>query len=116
VSFFLRQTQEARNTLSELRAEAEQAQKTRLAQGRTKASKQEGLYKQVTKALKLLSTNPRHPGLKTHEFNSLDNPYAPTQKVFEAYAQQNTPGAYRIFWCYGPHSGEITILAITPHP
>ncbi|NCS23229.1 MAG: hypothetical protein GPI96_01320 [Microcystis aeruginosa BS13-02] len=116
MSFSLRQTQEARNTLSELRAEAEQAQKTRLAQGRTKASKQEGLYKQVTKALKLLSTNPRHPGLKTHEFNSLDNPYDSTQKVFEAYAQQNTPGAYRIFWCYGPNSGEITILAITPHP
>ena len=89
MSFSLRQTQEARNTLSELRAEAEQAQKTRLAQGRTKASKQEGLYKQVTKALKLLSTNPRHPGLETHEFNSIDNPYAPAQKVFEAYAQQN---------------------------
>lgn len=103
MSFSLRQTQEARNTLSKLRAEAEQAQRTRLAQGKTKA-------------LKLLSANPRHPGLETHEFNSLDNPYAPTQKVFEAYAQQNTPGAYRIFWCYGPNSGEITILAITPHP
>jgi hypothetical protein len=64
VSFSLRQTQEARNTLSELRAEAEQAQRTRLAQGKTKASKQEGLYKQVTKALKLLSTNPRHFQLK----------------------------------------------------
>ncbi|MFM6062452.1 MAG: hypothetical protein ACKPAE_08465, partial [Microcystis panniformis] len=63
-----------------MRAEAEQAQRTRLAQGKTKASKQEGLYKQVTKALKLLSANPRHPGLETHEFNSLDNPYAPTQK------------------------------------
>jgi hypothetical protein len=116
MSFSLRQTQEARNTLSELRAEAEQAQKTRLAQGRTKASKQEGLYKQVTKALKLLSTNPRHPGLETHEFNSIDNPYDPAQKVFEAYAQQNTPGAYRIFWCYGPQKGEISILAIIPHP
>ncbi len=116
MSFSLRQTKEARNTLSQLRAEAEQAQKTRIAQGRTKASKQEGLYKQVTKALKLLSTNPRHPSLETHEFNSIDNPYDPTPEVFEAYAQQNTPGAYRIFWCYGPQKGEITILAITPHP
>lgn len=116
MSFSLRQTQSARNTLAELRAEAQQDQKTRIAQGKTKASKQEGLYKQVTKALKLLSTNPRHPGLETHEFNSIDNPYTSTQKVFEAYAQQNTPRAYRIFWCYGPQKGEITILAITPHP
>ena len=26
------------------------------------------------------------------------------------------PGAYRLFWCYGPESGQITIIAITPHP
>jgi len=116
MSFSLRQTQEARNTLSDLRAEAEKAQKTRIAQGKTKASKQEGLYKQVAKTLKLLSTNPRHPSMETHEFNSIDNPYDPAQKVFEAYAQNNTPGAYRIFWCYEPQKKEITILAITPHP
>jgi hypothetical protein len=38
--------------------------------------------------------------------------------VFEAYAQNRTPGAYRIFWCYGPDKdkGDITITAITPHP
>jgi hypothetical protein len=23
---------------------------------------------------------------------------------------------YRVFWYYGPGPGEITILAITPHP
>lgn len=116
MSFSLRQTQEAQNNLSKLRTDAKKAQKTRIAQGKTKASKQEGLYKQVTKALKLLSTNPRHPGLETHEFNSIDNPYDSAQKVFEAYAQNNKAGAYRIFWCYGPEKGEITILAITSHP
>lgn len=36
--------------------------------------------------------------------------------VFESYAQNKTPGAYRIFWTYGPSKAEITILAITPHP
>jgi hypothetical protein len=56
MSFSLRQTQEARNTLSELRADAEKAQKTRIAEGRTKASKQEGLYKQVTKAQETVYT------------------------------------------------------------
>ena len=30
--------------------------------------------------------------------------------------QNRTPGALRIFWCYGPKQGEITIFAITPHP
>ena len=42
--------------------------------------------------------------------------YQVKAKVFEAYAQHRTPGAYRVFWCYGPGPGEITILAITPHP
>jgi len=28
-------------------------------------------YKAVKKALQFLATNPRHPGLKTHEFTSL---------------------------------------------
>jgi len=40
----------------------------------------------------------------------------PPRKVFAAYAQNRTPGAYRIFWCYGPGKKDITILAITPHP
>ncbi len=38
------------------------------------------------------------------------------EKVFESYAEQDTPAAYRIFWRYGPDKGQITILAITRHP
>jgi hypothetical protein len=38
------------------------------------------------------------------------------EEVFEAYAENNTPGAYRIFWHYGPGKDVITIIAITPHP
>lgn len=71
-------------------------------------------YKAVKKALLFLSQNPRHPGLKTHEFTSLKGPNR--EKVFEAYAEQSTPAAYRIFWYYGPGSKQITIVAITPHP
>ena len=76
----------------------------------------EGLFKQVHKTLQLLRGNPRHPGLQTHEYHSLEHPYDPQGKVFEAYAQQKTPGAYRVFWCYGPGKGELTVIAITPHP
>ncbi len=83
---------------------------------KTKASKIEGLFKQVDKAIKLLCENPRHPGLNTHKFDSLMHPYDAKKDVFEAYAQNQTPGAYRVFWCYGPNKGEITIIAITPHP
>ena len=74
------------------------------------------VLKQVRKALGYLQFNPRHPSLNTHEFTSLENPFDPKGKVFEAYAQNNTPGAYRIFWCYGPDKNQITVIAITPHP
>ncbi|MEK7845967.1 MAG: hypothetical protein AAB257_03285, partial [Nitrospinota bacterium] len=57
-------------------------------------------YKAVKKTLQFLSTNPRHPGLQTHEFTSLKGPKG--EKVFEVYAEQSTPAAYRIFWYYGP--------------
>ena len=71
-------------------------------------------YKAVRKTIKSLARNPRHPGLQTHEFISLTGPNG--EKVFEAYADQKTPAAYRVFWYYGPSRGLITILAITSHP
>ena len=74
------------------------------------------LYKKVSKTLNLLKDNPKHPSLETHEYSSLSNPWNPNEKVYEAYVENNTPGAYRIFWCYGPNKGEITLIAITPHP
>ncbi len=80
------------------------------------SSRHFGLYKQIHEALLLVQANPKHPGLRTHEYSSLENPFHPNEKVFEAYAQNNTPGAYRVFWCYGPNKRQITIIAITPHP
>jgi hypothetical protein len=70
--------------------------------------------KAVRKTLGLLESNPKHPGLNTHKFSSKTGPNG--EDVFEAYAENNTPGAYRIFWCYGPGKDVITILAITAHP
>ena len=71
-------------------------------------------YKAVKKALLFLSKNPRHPGLQTHEFTTLKGPKG--EKVFEAYSEQSTPAAYRVFWYYGPEGNQITVVAITPHP
>jgi hypothetical protein len=116
VSFEPRWTSEAQRTFETLKAQAEQAAATRKKTKKKKSSKQEGLFKQIAKAVQLLLTDPRHPGLQTHEYDSLPHPYDKNGKVFEAYAQNRTPGAYRIFWCYGPQPGQITIIAITPHP
>jgi hypothetical protein len=122
MSFQLRWTAEATTTFRQLQAAAERASTTRAkarkqaAGKKTKSSKQEGLFKQVAKAVRQLAVDPRHSSLHTHEYASLKNPFDPKGKVFEAYAQNKTPGAYRIFWCYGPEKGEITIVAITPHP
>lgn len=71
-------------------------------------------FKAVRKALAYLEANPRHPGLNTHKFTSLSGPKG--EEVFEAYAENKTSAAYRIFWFYGPEKKEITIVAITPHP
>ena len=38
------------------------------------------------------------------------------EQVFESYAEQDTPAAYRVFWHYGPGKGRITVVAITSHP
>jgi hypothetical protein len=71
-------------------------------------------YKAVAKCIRLLASDPRHPSLQTHEYSSLSGPKG--EKVFEAYAEQNPPAAYRVFWYYGPQCNQITILAITSHP
>ncbi len=80
-----------------------------------------GVLKQVRKTLGLMETNLRHRSLATHKYDSLQGPNG--EEVFEAYAQNQTPGAYRVFFVYGPDRTEgrkrvpvLTILAITPHP
>ena len=70
--------------------------------------------KAVRKAIGRLEIDPRHPALQSHRFRSLSGPNG--EEVFESYAEQDTPAAYRVFWFYGPAKGQITILAITKHP
>ena len=71
-------------------------------------------YKAVQEALKKLQREPRHQSLQTHEFYSLKG--MDGEKVFEAYAEQNTPAAYRIFFHYGLKKGKISIISIERHP
>ncbi len=71
--------------------------------------------KKIRLALKKMMENPRHPGLHTHKYNSVKKA-SNNEDVFQSYLENKTPGAYRIFWYYGPEENQITILAITPHP
>jgi len=80
------------------------------------------VQKQVRKTLSYLQTNPRSKSLQTHEYQSLTRRYG--IKVLEAYVQQKTPAAYRVFWHHGPDETAkdggripiITVVAITRHP
>ena len=78
-------------------------------------------YRQVAKTLGLLETNLRHPSLQTHKYQSRRGPNG--EEILEAYAQQHTPGAYRVFFFYSPdvitkkkRTRVLMIFAIVPHP
>ena len=83
----------------------------------THLKKDKGLEKRqkaVQKTLQFLKYNPRHPSLQTHKFISIQGPDG--EEVFESYAEQNTPSAYRVFWFYGHLKNQITVISIIPHP
>jgi hypothetical protein len=71
-------------------------------------------YRKLVKALRYLSENPRHNSLASHEIDDLTRKYG--IKIFQSYLESKTPAAGRVFWAYGPDKGDITILAIEPHP
>jgi hypothetical protein len=76
--------------------------------------------KKVRKALGLLQANPTYPGLHSHLYQHF--PGLEKDKVWDSYVENRTPGAWRIFWMYGPHETHdgvevavITVLTIGPH-
>ncbi|MFJ3971865.1 type II toxin-antitoxin system RelE/ParE family toxin [Streptomyces parvus] len=77
--------------------------------------------KKVRKALAYLQSNPRHPGLHSHQYESF--PGYGDQKVWDSYVENHVPGAWRIYWRYGPNEKNdrneevsiITVLVIGPH-
>jgi hypothetical protein len=71
-------------------------------------------FKKLVKALSYLAENPKHNSLASHEIDDLSRKHG--IKIFQSYLENNTPGAGRIFWAYGPDKSDITILAIEPHP
>lgn len=86
---------------------------TRKQQGKLDKD-EEKFFKKLVKALGYLAENPRHNSLASHEIDDLSRKYG--IKIFQSYLENRTPAAGRIFWAYGPEKGDITVLAIEPHP
>jgi hypothetical protein len=86
---------------------------TRHEQGQLSGNEQK-FFKKLVKALGYLEINPKHNSLESHEIAALTRRYG--VRVWQSYLENRTPSAGRIFWAYGPGKGEITILAVEPHP
>ncbi|MBN1129773.1 MAG: hypothetical protein JXA71_12340 [Chitinispirillaceae bacterium] len=78
------------------------------------------LFKKLSKALSFLESNPAHNSLNSHEISELSARYSKHTgkviKVWQSYLENNTPAAGRLFWCYGPVRGVITIIGLESHP
>jgi hypothetical protein len=78
------------------------------------------LLKKLSKAISFLENNPTHNSLNSHEINELSSRYSKQLgrdiKVWQSYIENNTPAAGRLYWCYGPVRGVITIIGFEPHP
>ena len=97
--FHLLYTREAERVLDDLRAKKQYEVK----------------LKKVRNALRLLQdAGPRHPGLHSHDYQSVPGPGGAT--LWESYMENKTPSAWRVWWIYGPDDAQITIVTIGPHP
>ena len=70
--------------------------------------------KKVRKTLGLIQQDPSYPGLRLHKYRSFHGRNG--EDVWDSYVENNTPGAWRVFWHYGPTEDHITIVTIGPHP
>lgn len=70
-------------------------------------------HKAVIKALDFLKENPRYPGLNAHSMTGVSCPHGDV--LFTAYAQNNTPAAMRIFFCYQPKAQPTKKSESTKH-
>ncbi|MDA8358423.1 MAG: hypothetical protein M0Z95_19525 [Actinomycetota bacterium] len=71
-------------------------------------------HRKVVKCLALLEQDPSYPSLNSHPYQTFKGPNG--EPVYESYVEQHTPGAWRVWWFYGPANGEITVVDLGPHP
>lgn len=73
------------------------------AEAKALNSEERELFDKRSKALELLSGNPRHPGLESHEIDDLSKKYG--FKVWQSHLENRRAGARRMFWSYGTEKG-----------
>lgn len=77
-------------------------------------------FKKLSKAFFYLSQNPQHSSLNSHEISALSSRLTKIIgkkiKVWQSYLENNTPAAGRVYWCYAPQKGHITVVGVEPHP
>jgi len=72
-------------------------------------------HKKVLKTIRLLRhEGPTCPSLQTHKFESISGPGGDV--LWEVYVENRTPGAWRLWWIYGPDPDAITLIMVGPHP
>ena len=75
-------------------------------------------WKKLQKALKNLEADPSYPGLQAHKFETLKGKAPDGGDMWECYVENNTPGAWRIFYFFDsrdPTPGLIYVTSIEPH-
>lgn len=64
----------------------------------------------VRKTLDQLATDPRYPSLATKKYDD-------TLNIWQSYVENNTPGAWRVWWMWDPTQTDmIVIIGFGPHP
>ena len=72
-------------------------------------------YQKILKTVRLLRDyGPSYPSLQTHKYQSLTGPRS--EPVWEVYVENRVPGAWRLWWVYGPDEDTITLVMVGPHP
>ena len=71
-------------------------------------------FRKLVKVVGFLAVNPRHNSLSTHEIDELSRLHG--VKIFKAILKIGRRPRGGCFWAYGPNKGEITVLALEPHP
>lgn len=72
-------------------------------------------HAKVARTLANLADNPNHPSLNSHHYETTVFADVTDAVIWESYVENNIPRAWRIWWCYGPGRGEITVLRVGPH-
>lgn len=73
----------------------------------TATKKEEKLRKQMGKAMALLSGNPRHPGLHSHEISSLTARYG--QKVWQSYLENDVNDVLSVLVMFATKTQDLVV-------